>query len=182
MPKRGRRQTQSAEIGKKRWTIEDFLQMDSSDDDNVIGDEKNIDWTHEDILSHVGDLFQLCNNQCSFRMLSTLLYITLRHFNITWRAIDNFMSAVGGMRCSVDHIEFSDKNGVKQSIHCYIERGSNKNKSKGLLKITKELNVPVPPKCKLDQLCNLLGQHPAFQNVSGLVLRLLRNAYVIVFV
>ncbi|CAF1305646.1 unnamed protein product [Didymodactylos carnosus] len=66
MPKRGRRQTQSAEIGKKRWSIEDFPQMDSSDDDNVIGNEKNI---------------------------------TLRHFNITWRATDNFMSAVGGMRC-----------------------------------------------------------------------------------
>ena len=85
-------------------------------------------------------------------------------------------------RCPVDQIEFSDENGVKQSIHCYIESGPNKNKSKGLLEIAKELNVPVPPKCKLDQLRNLLGHHPAFQNVSGSVLRLLHNVYVIVFV
>jgi hypothetical protein len=111
MPKKGRRQIQSAEIGKKRWSIENDSQVDSSDDDvnmdsnenGVAGDGKNINWINEDILSHIGDLFQLCKNQCNFRMLNTLLYITLRHFNITWAGIDSFMSAIGGMWCKTAH-------------------------------------------------------------------------------
>ena len=108
MPKWNRRRTQSAGIIKKRWSIEKFSPNDSSDDDEMEVDSKRhdfkddvaiIDWTNTNMLNYIGDLFQICNETCNLRSLSTLLYMTLKHFNIIWRDIDNFLSSVGGMRC-----------------------------------------------------------------------------------
>ena len=71
-----------------------------------------------------------------------------------------------GTRCPVQFIEYIDENGNKQLINCYFKRGPNNGMSKGSLRIAKELNVPVPKACKLDQLRSLLSQHRAFQNLS----------------
>ncbi|CAF4608342.1 unnamed protein product, partial [Didymodactylos carnosus] len=46
--------------------------------------------------------------------------------------------------------------------------GENKGKSRGLLNIALNLGLKVPLNCKLQQLKELVGQHPAFQNVTKL--------------
>ncbi|CAF4362204.1 unnamed protein product, partial [Rotaria sordida] len=67
---------------------EDF-KMDSNQ--MIVDDNKdNINWTDKNLLHHIGDIFELCINQCNLKLLSTLLFMILRHFNFTWRDIDNF--------------------------------------------------------------------------------------------
>ena len=67
-----------------------------------------------------------------------------------------------GTRCSVDKIEFTDEQNIRQTIHCYNDEGT----SKGLLALAHELNVPVPRKYNLQELKLLLAEHRAFKNVS----------------
>ncbi|CAF0862631.1 unnamed protein product [Didymodactylos carnosus] len=71
-------------------------------------------------------------------------------------------------RCPVDKIQFIDENGATKSIDCYFECGPNKNKSKGLVEICKELDIKLHDKCKLHEIRDILSKHRAFQNVSKL--------------
>ena len=57
-----------------------------------------------------------------------------------------------GTRCTTDTIEYMDSQGQLQVIDCFFKRGPNNGLSKGLLEISKELNVKLPPKVKLEQL------------------------------
>ncbi|CAF1366026.1 unnamed protein product [Didymodactylos carnosus] len=68
-----------------------------------------------------------------------------------------------GGRCPVDAIEYVDDQNVKRTIECYDD---DDGESKGLLKLTEELNVHVPQNCKLPELKVFVSQHPAFKNVS----------------
>lgn len=68
-----------------------------------------------------------------------------------------------GTRCPTDTIEYVDQQDVRQVIDCYFKTGRNKGLSKGLIEISKELNVKLPPKLKLAQLRDILSNHPAFK-------------------
>ncbi|CAF4648861.1 unnamed protein product, partial [Rotaria sp. Silwood2] len=68
-----------------------------------------------------------------------------------------------GTRCTTDTIEYIDSQGQLQVIDCFFKSGPNSGLSKGLLEISRELNVKLPPKVKLDQLREILANHPAFQ-------------------
>lgn len=69
-------------------------------------------------------------------------------------------------RCPVEKIEYIDERGVTKVIDCYFKKGENKDKSKGLVEICKELGVQLPAKIKLDEIREILSKHLAFQNVS----------------
>ena len=109
MPKWSRRRTQSAGIIRKRWSIDKIVTFDSNDEEDEFETksskkgsnnyEEHVDWNSKNMLSHIGDIFQICQDNGSLRILSTLLYMTLKYFNISWKDIDNFMSLIGGMRC-----------------------------------------------------------------------------------
>ena len=71
-----------------------------------------------------------------------------------------------GTKCTTDTIEYIDSQDQFQVIDCSFKSGPNKGLSKGLLEISKELNVKLPPKLKLDQLRDILSKHPAFKVVS----------------
>jgi hypothetical protein len=71
-----------------------------------------------------------------------------------------------GTDCPVDKIEYIDENGVTQVIDCYFKEGPNKDKSKGLAELSKDLGVQLPGKIKLDEIHEILSKHRAFQNVS----------------
>ena len=71
-----------------------------------------------------------------------------------------------GTKCTIDTIEYTDAQGQQQIVDCYFKRGRNKGLSKGLIEISKELNVKLPPKIKLQQLRDILSNHPAFKIVS----------------
>ncbi|CAF4182784.1 unnamed protein product, partial [Rotaria sordida] len=67
-----------------------------------------------------------------------------------------------GTRCPTDTIEYVDQQGVTQVIDRYFKTGPNKGLSKGLIEISKELNIKLPPKLKLEQLRDVLSSHPTF--------------------
>jgi hypothetical protein len=74
---------------------EDDFEMDidfqlDDDDDNEGDILETLD------LNDIGDLLALCQQQGSLKNISLLLYMTLRHFNISCRDIDNFLQQIGG--------------------------------------------------------------------------------------
>lgn len=71
-------------------------------------------------------------------------------------------------KCSIDAIEFIDHQGNLITVPCFFETGEHKGKSKGLLQLANDLQVPVQSSIKLPELRALLSKHPAFQNVSKL--------------
>jgi hypothetical protein len=68
-------------------------------------------------------------------------------------------------RSPVDQLQWVDDKGVTQSLSCYFLQGPNRGKSKGLYQIAIELKCNPSPTVKLSELRQLLGHHPAFQNV-----------------
>jgi hypothetical protein len=70
-----------------------------------------------------------------------------------------------GTRCPVDKIEYTDAKGKARVLYCYFQSGPDQGKSKGLLELAKELEVNLPSKIKLDNLRDLLSDHPAFKTV-----------------
>lgn len=57
-------------------------------------DDNNVNVT----LDNIGDIFELCLNECNYKTLSSFIYMALRHFLLTWRSIDEFMMKIGAMR------------------------------------------------------------------------------------
>jgi hypothetical protein len=73
-----------------------------------------------------------------------------------------------GTRCPIDKIEYCDQKGVKCVVDCFFKTGPHKGLSKGLIEISKDLNVKLPPSIKLKQLRDILSHHPAFKIVRSI--------------
>ncbi|CAF4606386.1 unnamed protein product [Rotaria sp. Silwood2] len=73
-----------------------------------------------------------------------------------------------GTRCPIDKIEYFDQQGVKRIVDCFFKTGPYKGLSKGLIEISKDLNVKLPLTLKLQQLRNILSHHPAFKIVRSI--------------
>ncbi|CAF1567259.1 unnamed protein product [Didymodactylos carnosus] len=69
-------------------------------------------------------------------------------------------------RCPVEQIEYVDENGVAKVVDCYFRGGENKDKSKGLVELCKDLGVQLPAKIKLDEIGEILSRHRAFRNTN----------------
>jgi hypothetical protein len=72
-----------------------------------------------------------------------------------------------GTRCPIDTLEYFDHNGMQHKIDCYFKSGPNEGLSKGLIQISSDLGIKLPPKIKLHQLRDILSNHPAFQLVRS---------------
>jgi hypothetical protein len=68
-----------------------------------------------------------------------------------------------GIKCITDTIEYIDAQDQQKIKGCYFKTGSNK----GLIEISKEFNVKLPPKLKFQQLRHILSNHPAFKIVNS---------------
>ena len=82
-------------------------------------------------------------------------------------SINDFGKGVG-TKCPVDAIEFVNHQGQLVSVSCYFENCEHKGKSKRLLHLANDLQVPIHSSIKLSELRALLSKHPAFQNVTKL--------------
>ena len=69
-------------------------------------------------------------------------------------------------KCPVDVIKYVDNQGKLVSVPCYFTRSKHRGKSKGLVELANDLNVPIRPSMKLPEIGALLSSHPAFQNIS----------------
>lgn len=81
-------QGKQAECGYAKEREDDF--SDSCSDDGF--DDKIA-------ICDVGAIFELCKADANSRKLSLLLFMTLRHFNINWRQIDEFLFEIRANRC-----------------------------------------------------------------------------------
>ncbi|CAF4611392.1 unnamed protein product [Rotaria sp. Silwood2] len=48
-------------------------------------------------LNDISDIFEICKNNCTYKFISVLLYMSVRHFKITWRDCDLFMTEIGAL-------------------------------------------------------------------------------------
>ena len=71
-------------------------------------------------------------------------------------------------QCSVDFIHYFNHDGQLESISCSFLQGEHKGKSKGLVELSKDLNMSISSSMKLAEIRNILSSHSAFQNVSKL--------------
>ena len=78
MPKRNKQRARLSKTAKMRLSIENMEIKDNVDDKDF---EMDVDDNTKNImLDHIGDIFELCLNQCNFKSLNTLVYMILRHF------------------------------------------------------------------------------------------------------
>ena len=123
---------------------------------------------NEAILSQFERLFQLISFKEDFKGHQVEVVVdNARTHSMHEYSINEFGKGIG-TKCCVDSIEYIDATRKFISISCRFETGEHREKTKGLLELVKELNVPIHPSVKLNELRTLLGQHPAFKNLSKL--------------
>jgi hypothetical protein len=77
---------------------------DSSDSEyRMDTDDIELDFSKEQLLTDIGDLAEMCKSKCGTKYLSTLLYMSLRSFNIKWEAVDEFLKDTGLMTAQTSH-------------------------------------------------------------------------------
>ena len=54
-------------------------------------------------LIDIGDLAEMCKSKCDTKYLSTLLYMSLRYFNVKWEDVDEFLKNFGFMIAKTSH-------------------------------------------------------------------------------
>ncbi|CAF3376878.1 unnamed protein product, partial [Rotaria sp. Silwood2] len=103
MPRPNKRKKHTTSMNERR-SIESLASKDSeqsgSEEDVTIKIDDDIDHINfEDpsILNDISDLFSFCKQQINTRFISTLVYMSLRHFGHSWRETDNFMKEIGAM-------------------------------------------------------------------------------------
>ncbi|CAF2942530.1 unnamed protein product [Rotaria sp. Silwood2] len=177
-----------------------------SDSSDLSSDEYGMDIDDDEELrfkdklppTDIDDLTEMCLSKCDTKYLSTLLYMSLRFFDVKWEDIDEYLKSIGlmtvetshkwatvfingdyeefsndlrggiGAQCPTDKIEYVDENGVRQVIDCYFKQGPHKGKSEGLVEICKDLGAKLSDKVTLAEIHEKLAKHLAFRDVTKL--------------
>jgi len=126
---------------------------------------------NETILKQFERLFQLLRFKADYKDHDFVCLVdNARTHTAVEYTVDQFAMKPGG-RCPVNTIEYVDNQNVKRIINCYDHNGE----SKGLLKLANELNLHVPPRCKLSELKMIMSEHPAFKHVSRSLFKLITD-------
>ena len=72
---------------------------ESDEEEQIIDDSFDITQNFNDkvMSDDISDIFELCKNKYNYKFISVLLYMSLRHFNITWRECDLFLKQIGAL-------------------------------------------------------------------------------------
>ncbi|CAF1017857.1 unnamed protein product [Didymodactylos carnosus] len=109
MPRISKRKSQISGVRFKPRSRENFSdatpESSSGEEDEYRDDQsvREIDFSTTEMTQNVGDIMKLCQETCNIRYLSTLLYMSLRHFNIPTTALDVFMSSIGAYNRKTSH-------------------------------------------------------------------------------
>ena len=93
MPKRNKQRVRLSKTAEMRWSIENMEIENNVDDKDFEMDVD--DNTNNIMLDHIGDIFELCLNQCNFKSLSALVYMILGYLQLNWCSIEEFMLKIG---------------------------------------------------------------------------------------
>lgn len=105
MPQKSKRKSRATQAVETRWTSESSAQSDEGNDKDVLMDYSHAEDTDQDSfalkdkidLDDIGDLFELVKNNTSLRSLSTLIYLSITYFGVTWRKADLFLRQIGSL-------------------------------------------------------------------------------------
>lgn len=102
-PKRGQSIVRNASA--HRWaSVETSSSTESSSDEfGMDVDDPESSFNEVILLTDIGDLAEMCKSTCDTKYLSTLLYMSLRHFNIKWQDTDDFLKNIGLMTAQTCH-------------------------------------------------------------------------------
>ena len=113
MPRKSQRQAQAAAFGLHQ--SQGQLLLDTKECDTITsmdieaGEQEDdsmtdqMDFKDKLNLPSIGDVFQFCKRECGSRKISVYVYMTQRHFGLTWRDIDALLHNMGGNQCKIAH-------------------------------------------------------------------------------
>lgn len=133
MPKGNKRKSQSYNAANRRWSATKMSVSSSSSDDDyrMELDDKEVNFKDVCSTTEIGDLAEMCKSNCDMKCISTLIYMSLRFFDVKWDDIDDFLKNIGLMTAETankwskvfikgDYEEFSeDLRGGKQTDSFY---------------------------------------------------------------
>ena len=96
-PKKSNRKVQSALA--HRWpSVEASSSSESSNEGYSMDiDDKELHFNEKIFLIDISDLAEMCKSKCDTKYLSTLLYMSLRYFNVKWEDADEFLKNIDFM-------------------------------------------------------------------------------------
>jgi hypothetical protein len=105
MPKLNKRRSQSknAKSGRVSNTKISDSSDSSSDEYRMDVDDEELTFDEKLLLTDIGDLAEMCKSQCGTKYLSTLIYMSLRFFNVKWRDADDYLKNIGLMSAKTSH-------------------------------------------------------------------------------
>jgi hypothetical protein len=105
MPRENKRKSQlHAARGCRGSNVEISDSSDSSDDEYRMNiDDKKLNFKDKLLLTDIGDLAEMCKSKCDTKYLGTLIYMSLRFFNIKWEDVDGYLKSIDFMTAKTSH-------------------------------------------------------------------------------
>ena len=75
----------------------------SGDEYRMSVDDEELNFKDKLLLTDIGDLAEMCPTKSDIKYLSTLLYMSLRFFNITWKDADDYLKNIDLMSSQTSH-------------------------------------------------------------------------------
>ncbi|CAF4927624.1 unnamed protein product [Rotaria socialis] len=104
MPKLNKRRSIGRIYVQKRWYDKTVLSENDSESEreDITSDKYDksefIRFTDKMKVDDIGDLFELIKNKIGLKLVSVLLYMTLRYFGINWLECDEFFKKINGLK------------------------------------------------------------------------------------
>ncbi|CAF3154222.1 unnamed protein product [Rotaria sp. Silwood2] len=105
MPKPNKRRSKGQNAVGRRWSsVQVSSSNESSNEEYSMDiDDKELPFNEKLFLIDIGDLAEMCKSKCDTKYLSTLLYMSLRYFNIKWEDVNEFLKNIGFMTAETSH-------------------------------------------------------------------------------
>ena len=102
MPKLTKRRSLGRIYIRKRWYDQRVLsENESTSEEEITQDEDdNVEFLRFDDkmkIDDIEDLFELIKDKIGLKLVTVLLYMTLRHFDIHWLKCDDFFKKIGAL-------------------------------------------------------------------------------------
>lgn len=105
MPKPKRSQSKVRSASAHRWASVNVPSSSESSNDeySMDVDDPELSFNEKLLTTDIGDLAEMCKSKCDIKYLSTLLYMSLRYFNIKWEDINEFLKNIDLMTAQTCH-------------------------------------------------------------------------------
>ena len=94
-----KRKQQSKAVSLKSHSSQSTEESEDDDKDHMEveegGDEKPENFKDRITGDNMSDLFELCKAKCPVKYLSTIVYLSLRSFGVSWANCDAFLRNMG---------------------------------------------------------------------------------------